>query len=350
MKMQVRHVLEKRGRYYFNPTKAMKAVGFHPEPLGADQNAAMRRAATLNAEWDALRKGAVDTRETAGSLGWLMTAFVKDPVYYGDKSSATKDEIDYVFKLLRGEGWGDVLVVDIERKHCRELYRRLRESGSDHRAARVMKYFARLMRFAIDEGLRGKGDNPAIKLGITSPEARDVVWTPEEVAHAIDVAIGCGRRSLALLIAIAYDCGQRPQDVRTALWSDREAEGIYYKQGKTGARVWAALSPLTLSMLEETPKEGEHIVRYEGTGRPYADKDQLGKQWRKVREAAQLWPELRLADLRRTAATEAGNAGATETELDAVHGWKPGSRVHGVYIRPGKDASRRLADKRWRKE
>lgn len=158
------------------------------------------------------------------------------------------------------------------------------------------------------------------------------------------------RRSLALLIAIAYDTGQRPQDVRSALWRDREDEGLRFQQGKTGQRVWAALSPRTLAMLEETEKGSVYIICYEGTQRPYANKDQFGKQWRKVRSAIDMPTDLRLADLRRTAATEAANGGATESELDAVHGWKPGSRFHATYIRPGQKASRNYAQKRQESE
>lgn len=345
--MKIRHLTTKKGRYYFEPSKSMRAHGYAREALGADRSKAIARVEQLNAEWDRIRSGETTSAEAQvepGSVEWLMRRFVRDPVYYGDKSSATKDEIDYVFKSIIAMGWGDIAVASIERRHCRALYRQLRETGSDHKAQRIIKYLARLMSFAIDEGLRG--DNPAIKLGVRSPTGRSTVWTSEQVEQAIEGCIANGRRSLALLIAIAYDTGQRPQDVRTALWRDREDEGLRFQQSKTGQRVWAALSPRTLAMLDQTDKSSVYIICYEGTQRPYADKDQLGKQWRKVRTALEMPSDLRLADLRRTAATEAADGGATEAELDAVHGWKPGSRVHATYIRPGQKASRNYAQKR----
>ena len=111
-----------------------------------------------------------------------MRRFVRGPIYYDDKSSATKDEIDYVFKSIMSMRWDDIAAVSTQHCHCRALYSQLHKTGSDHKAQQIIKYLSRLMSFSIDEGIRG--DNPAIRLGVRSPAGRSTVWSPAQVEQA----------------------------------------------------------------------------------------------------------------------------------------------------------------------
>lgn len=64
-------------------------------------------------------------------------------------------------------------------------------------------------------------------------------------------------------------------------------------------------------------KEVEEGRWPEATGRPY-QKFHFGHEFARIRALAQLPAELQFRDLRRTAATELGAAGATDDEIRAV--------------------------------
>ena len=52
-----RHFVVKESGFYFQATPAMRVAGICSESLGTDMTAAKARAETLNAAWDAIRRG-----------------------------------------------------------------------------------------------------------------------------------------------------------------------------------------------------------------------------------------------------------------------------------------------------
>src|SRR5262245_60455243 len=53
----IRHYIIKRGKAFWQPTKAMRALGFYSVPLGDDCPTAEGIAEQWNARWDKTRRG-----------------------------------------------------------------------------------------------------------------------------------------------------------------------------------------------------------------------------------------------------------------------------------------------------
>ena len=345
IKIRVRRMVERGGKFYYQASPAMRAVGIFSEALGADMGAAVARAEELNAAWDAVRRGEEKTppRAAVGSTTWLMDRFQKDQVFYLSKNSRTRDEIGYAFRVIEPV-FGDVLVKHIERRHCRAFYNRLREQGSAHKAQKLLKWFRRLMAFAVEEGLIAA--NPAAGMRIQGTPGRSQRWAPEEVAAVLQTCIAAGRPSLALATQLAYDTTQRQQDILGLMRSQFDGEGLTVKQRKTGREVWVPLSPESIAMIQAAPKNSIYLIVSEETGRPYTDRNVFSRIFRRFKLRAGVTRDLTFHDLRRTGITELGNAGATEAEIVATSGHAPGSPVLRVYLKPGREAAIRGAAKR----
>jgi integrase len=351
-----RHVTEIKGRFYFRATKAMRQIGIFNEPLGEDRKDAVARALFLNDEWDRLRAASkVEPIEhSSGGFTDLIDRFQKDPTWYGDRAPATREEMDYVFKIV-AQIMGQYPVRIMQRRHSRALYNKIRAESSVHKARKVMKWTHRLMEYAIEIGLRD--DNPTDKLRMEAPKGRNQVWTTEEISAVIKAAQKAGkhpksgnhipaRPSVALATQLAYNLGQRQQDILALKWSQYDGEGISLVQKKTGKALWLPLTEDSIAMLEETDKTSTYIVVSEETKQPYSDRNVFSRIFRRFRDRAEVRSELTFMDLRRTAATELGNKGATNAEIVAFTGHEINSRVVGTYVKPDKLAARRAAIKR----
>jgi hypothetical protein len=105
-----------------------------------------------------------------------------------------------------------------------------------------------------------------------------------------------------------------------------------------------------------TPRMGDYVIVCEETGLPYVDPE--GRSGHSRRTAfSRLFGRFRVragvdrgkwfSDLRRTALSELGNSGSTETELNAIGGHAQGSQMSRVYVIPDKAASLAATQKRW---
>lgn len=338
MQVKVRHLRVRKGRYFFQPSKVMRQHGYYPEALGADMKAAIARAEELNAQWDKDRSGAAPEAIQPGSIKWLIKRFENDLGYYQSKSPRYREQIDQFFKVINNI-MGDAAICDVKRSHVRAFYNNLRQIKSKPYADKAVKHLRRLMTFAIDEEIIET--NPATGLNIPADKGRDQQWTPEQVTALVDYAIEQNRPSIALVVSIAYDTAQRLSDILSAKRDQIDDGGMYVTQNKTGARVWNPLSQRSLSLMGNDL----YLAISEATGKPY-NRTSFSRICRKFCNSIGIPKDLRIQDLRRTAATEAGNSGATEAEISAMTGHKPGSKVLSVYVKPGKDAARSAAEKR----
>lgn len=344
-----RYVLEKDGRFYWNPTKKMRDVGMVSEALPEGKAAAYARANALNEQWDEAREVAAEP--VRGDFNDLINQYQRDPVWYGSLAKVTREEIDYALAIV-AETFGPYKVTALTRRHCMVFYNRIRVDGSAHKAARVMKWFKRLLNYAVELEIREF--NPADKLKMERLPGREQIWHPDQIDALIAACIDGGkassgnlippRPSVALAVLIALCTAQREQDVLALTWNQIDDGGIDITQQKTGKRLWVPLDEDCLAML---PKErvSTHIIVSEETGQPY-NKDNFARIFRKFCRRAGIPDELQFRDLRRTAATDLGNRGATESEIIAFTGHEPGSSVIRTYVKPGKQAALRGARKR----
>jgi hypothetical protein len=205
-----------------------------------------------------------------------------------------------------------------------------------------MRVWSILMTVAMDEGLRD--DNPAAKLKIETPPSRDQRWAPPQVATFCEAARKAGRGSLALAVLLAYRLFQREGDVLRLSRSAIKGGIAYIRQNKTGALVGVAIDAELQATLETAPTDSTCLVISEATGLPYKA-DYFRHEFARVRKLAGLPAELRFSDLRRSALTEAGEGGATVSELQAVSGHKTLSQL-ATCVRPTTEMARRAVRKR----
>lgn len=350
-----RYTVCRDGRWYWQPTRKMREAGFHLDALGPDRVPAWKRAERLNAEWDEIRRGAKDKATTAKSntVPWLIDRFQKDPEWYLAKAPATRVEMDACFREIRTYRAtpGTVPVFEaihagaIERRHVRKFYNDLRGTGSAHKARKIIKWFRRLMSYAIELGVRET--NPAADLRIEGTPGRDQKWTVEEIDALKAACIAGGRRSLALAVQLAYDTTQRRQDILALQWPQFDGEGITFRQKKTGRELWVALSPESLAMLSATPRTSTYVIVSEETSRPYTVPYVFSRMVTRYRKRAGIDRDLTFHDFRRTGASEVAEAGGSESEIGGGYtGHAPGSPALKVYVKPGRAVAKSAAAKR----
>lgn len=358
------------GRYYWRPTPEMKAAGFFDEGLGADLAAANARAAVLNAAWDAERDGtasAAINKIEAGTFNALFAAFQKDATWYRSRAIRTREGIDRAFRRL-APIIGSARVAAFKARHGRAAYNKLRQDGGIHVARDTMKWLRRAMRYSVEIGMRD--DNPLIEMSMEEAPPRQARWTPEEVEAVIDAALVGGkadsgniippRPSVALATAIAYDIGQQRCDVLKLLWNQWDGEAFtVVQQKKRGNRtLYLPVSDRTREMIEASERTSPYVIVCEQTGQPFVDppdtsarsrQTAFARLFKKFRVRAGVTRNVWFADLRRTALSEYGNSGATETEIVSISGHRHGSQILNTYVVPDRAAALAAAQKRWRK-
>ena len=361
--IKIRHLVEKNGRFFFQPTKAMRAAGFSNTPLGNDENEAQRYVEAQNTEWDSIRdkmRNDPMPEMARSDFDWLINKFQKDPTWFGKKAKRTQQEIDYCFRIIAAQ-FGPHAVRIIERRHCRAFYNKMRTDGfSVHKTRKVMKWFVRLLWFAIEIGARD--DHPGRKLEMEVPTGRHQVWTPDEIESVISRAMKGGktksgntvppRPSIAMATRIAYDSSLPQQDILALTWPQFDGRGLTVKQIKPRGEhveLWLPLSATAINMLAGLPRSSSHIIISEDTGRRYTDRNSFSRIFRKFRNRAGVEGKT-FQDIRRTALTELGNHGATNAEIVKFSGHDINSRVLKTYIKPDRTAAENAAAKRWGKE
>ena len=337
--------------YRFNPTRKLKALGYSSKAFGHDEATAVLYTNAIIAEIKELESNALDrsnnnnTAINGGTMKWLIGRFEKDHEFYRDKAPATIKTIDYVFRIINAE-FGDNLVQQFKRKHCKAWYSELRDEGSHDRANKCIKYLKRLFQFAVDQEIIAS--NPAAKLGIKATQPRKQTWTRVQIKAVIETAMAGGitssgniileRPSIALATMIGYDTSLPEQDILALTQPKLDGQNLRVIQKKSrgeNIELFLPLSDPTLRLMDKIGKPDFHLIINEKTGKPYNSKDDFGRVFRKVRERAGLKDVgLQFRDIRRTALTELGANGATNAEIAAMSGHNPSSPMLKVYVVP----------------
>lgn len=333
----VRHLLAKRlsngsVRYYWNPSATLRALGFVPEALGDDLRAAEDRARVLNQRADEARRERRegDNGPPPGSVLALIGAFQKSEDY-ADLKPRTQRDYD-VWMREAGQTFGALPVAALSRKVCKEWVRAVREARGQAAAYHAGSVLRRLLSWAASEDWIK--DNPALRLRLKAPQARSHVWTAEDRAAFATAATAQGWPSMALAVELAFCIGQSPVDVWGLKWSDYDGRAIASARDKTGAGgAPIPLFPELRAALDALPRTSVFILVNEATGRPWIATSTRHKAFAAIRAAAGLPRHLQFADLRRTALTDLGAAGATDDEIRAVSRHKTRGVV-AVYVRP----------------
>tara|TARA_R110002072_G_scaffold2367_4_gene19708 strand:- start:4914 stop:5987 length:1074 start_codon:yes stop_codon:yes gene_type:complete len=239
----------------------------------------------------------------------------------------------------------DTMIKHVSVKHAEQIYSQLCKDCSMHRANHVCKVLRRI--WTVGERLGATKSNPFKNMGLKKTPSRKILWDPEEVHAFVDMADKMGLPSLGTVALLCYDLCQRPGDMRQLTWKDFSDQMFGFEQEKTKTWVDIPASPRLLARMDKVSLSNWHdyLVYYERTGKPY-DRYQIGKVFRRIRNAAGLSSELQLRDLRRTGATEMAEAGCTEDELRSVTGHQSRD-VLSIYVRPTKKLAAAGINKRF---
>jgi len=328
-----------RGAYYWQPTPAVKKLGFVAEPLGKDRWRAFARAEELNQQVEVERRNDSESSIRRGSVAELIRLYRKDPAF---QQLAAKTRQGYGYILDRIEKIeGDVSVTDLTRRHLKDIYRTAVDGRGLAMANAIMRIWRIILGLAVDEGWIET--NPASALRLTTPRPRRRLWSDEERERFHKQANEMGRPSMALAVTLGWDLAQRQGDLLRLTWTDWNGSSFGIRQGKTGAVVRVPAMPETCALIEATPRASTRIIVSEATGNPYRE-DHFRHEFARIRDAAALPADLQFRDLRRTALTNAGDMGATDDELRALSGHQS-REVVKTYVVPS-DAQARAAQRK----
>ena len=325
------------GRYYWRPTPTIRALGFENQALGSDRAAAI----ALAERWNAAVERAL-TNEPAAPLPGSVAEVIRD--YQGGLDSSPLSEATkkgYRQTLAKIEAaWGKEPAAAITRQDLRKLVTGF--SDRLRQAKEYVKLWSIILGHAVELGLRA--DNPALGMRVKRNPARQARWTPAQVEAVCAAAAAAGRPSIALAVRLAYETTQRQTDVLKMAWTALDGDVIRIRQSKTGRLVAVPISPALVAQIAAAPRTGVTMVISERTKRPYKVHN-FDHLFADIRAAAGLPASLWFRDLRRTGLSEAGNGGATITELQALGGHKTIQQL-GEYLVPDPAAARSAVQKR----
>ncbi len=347
-----RHFVIRPSGFYFQATPVMKRAGIFSEALGKEITAAFARAEALNAAWDEIRRGLEPVGRRPALPGTLshLVEELRGSAEWSDKAPRTIEELEYALAIIEPI-FGAYALEQITPDACRAFYDALREQGSVHRAARVMKWLRYLFNFAMR--YQKADSNPTLAVRIKHPKAREALWSKDQIKAVIAKASEVGRPCIALAVQIAYATALREGDVLALTWGQFDGERLVLTQAKTGKNISCPLTPETIEGIEAwranagaIPLATAPIIRGPH-GRPYK-KDNFTHRFRDICRAVGVPDDLQFRDLRRTTATELAAAGATAAEIAAVtgHSITRSQRILDTYVRTGEDIARNAQAKR----
>lgn len=321
-------------RYFWQPSTALRALGWRPERLPDDVGQAIERAKVLNAQLEAWRQGAAPAPEGGqgkpgpivrpGTVADLIRRYKASRFY--PKNEETQDGYDRHLRTI--EDWaGAHLVADIDAGDIQDLYDSFRDK-TPSKAAAVIRVARLLFQCAVRFDMRK--DNPAAKPGLDGQPFAGKLWPLDAVLLVVEAADKAGRPSIGTAVLINWWLGQRLKDILSLKRGQYRDGRIWIRQSKTDARVAVPHSPLVAKRIEEEMARIDarkvanltHLVVHEGTNQPY-NIHTFKHDFAEIRaKAAAEWPTFFLDDdstidlvdlhfrhLRHTAITELAAAG-----------------------------------------
>jgi len=254
--------------------------------------------------------------------------------------------------------FGQTLHHNITVKVAESLHKQLCNDVSEHRANHVCKVLRRVWFVGFRLGLTRS--NPFSKMGLVTLPSRDVRWEKGHVDIFVKQADKMGLTSIGTLALMCYHLCQRIGDMRQMRWGnyDLQGDGFFdFVQEKSRTVRKPQGNLVSVPVYDEVLKErlgrltrggkDDFIILNERTGRPYTR--WAYKAVAEVRKAAGLPEELKISDLRRTGATEAGEAGLTEDEIMSLTG-HTSREVVSVYVKKTRRMASTAARKRHENE
>jgi hypothetical protein len=210
------------------------------------------------------------------------------------------------------------------------------------------KHTLQVLRMIMDQAIaKGwRADNPCDGIRVKVATSRAQVWEQADVDAYVEQARAMGRDSIALIILLEWEIGQRLTDVRgfrPGAEYDAAAGVFRFHQSKTESYVTIPVSATLRELLAPAVKGELFMFRDEVTKKAYAE-DRLSKVFKSVRDAVaakareadpQAKPRhLLLKWLRHSCVVQLARVGCTPLEIAAITGHAIASVVQilSVYL------------------
>jgi integrase len=344
-RIKLKHYVKRKGgrHCYWMPTPKMVAAGFSPVPCGPDGPDAWKIAEDWEARWQAYRRGIEPDsarRYPKDSIGEAFQRFRRTESWAKGRKQRTREDWERGWAYIEPV-FGAAHPAAVTFEHLDGWYHKIKARRGVGEAFRAMKTWRALYTVLASMKLV-TGADPSLAIRRETPKPRNQVWTAGEVVRLAKGAWRAGYRGLACIIAVAWDTGFAPVDVRTLTpgdafeagddWGfaiDREKTGVAVLgtlSARTQRLILAYLDQLGVAVLPDTP-----LFRSRGYapgpkgGRPRAgvpySKDSLVDDFADVRRLVFGKAEKRrLMDMRRSGAREANAGDAPLTAISAKLG------------------------------
>lgn len=170
--------------------------------------------------------------------------------------------------------------------------------------------------------LEWRADNPAERIKVSAPETEVTIWELADVRREAWACAEAGQPSIAALIFMEWEIGQRLTDARLfrrGAEYQPEDGAFRFWQSKTRSYVTIPVSDDLQAVLKATTNpDSLYLFTDAATGRPW-DEQRLGHVFADIRTR----PELQLRALRHSCVVQLARAECTVPEIASITGHSP---------------------------
>jgi integrase len=264
-----------------------------------------------------------------GSLAWLIARYVES-AEWSDLGLATRKNRHAILRDIEKRA-GQERVKDIDRRSI--LASRDRRRDRPHAANNFLKTMRGLFAYAVAREYVAADPTTSIKFLAGENDEGFHAWTEEEVAR-FEARWPVGTRERLAFDVLLYTGLRRGDAVRLGRPHVRNDEFTIRTEKTKRVVIAPILPPLSYSIAKSPTGELTFIATERG--KPFG-KASFGNWFRKACRTAGVPGTAH--GLRKAGAERAVEAGASESQLNALFGWAPGSRESAVYTRKA-DAAR----------
>ena len=260
----------------------------------------------------------------------LVDSYLKSRDF--DRLTASQDQYRYWLRVLleteyEGETVGQLKYKKLTAPEAQVIYDTISDRGITF-ANRINAVARKVYNFGMKYGYVEK--NPWSMIQTLTPAPRKVMWQPDDVKTFLEVAYSHFKtRGIGLIVHMAYEWAQRIGDMRLLTWDaiDFENQVLHLEQSKRRAVVHLPISDDLMDVLRQQngvfdwqPYVAPNVNAKTDSGYAPYGLEVVSRVAKKIIIEAGLNPELRLADLRRTATTEMVEAGVGIAQIMQVTG------------------------------
>jgi hypothetical protein len=336
---------------YWQPTKTMRRLGFSLVPCGPDGPDAWRKAQEWTNRWRSYRLSAkmpTLPRWPVGSIGDAFDRY-RSTDTWARKAPRTREDWGRGWRRIQAV-FGDCDPSTVTLETLDAWYSAMLADLGVREAHRAMKIWRALWQVCGAFKLCDPQSDPSWGIRRITPKGRSATWTEGEIVRLVKGAWRSGYHGLAVIIAIAWDTGFSPVDVRRLASDHRSREGFRLPRAKTGRPAIGTLSSRTLALiaayLQGRPETLPSAPLFRNRSGASYSKDTLGDDFRAVRAIVMPGDTRKLMDVRRSGAVEAlaGGAGTAQIGAKLANSISTNNELERTYL-PVNEGAVRLVDR-----